>query len=72
MPLDQLVVAELRGGELGERGLVFKRRRHARVVSKPLERDELGVGEDAEQVGDGVAVDRVAEQVGLLAHEVAA
>ena len=69
---DQPVVAEFGGGKLGERRLVFEGRRHPRVVSEPLEGDQLGVGEDAEQVSDGVAVDRVAEQVGLLAHEVAA
>ena len=56
---------ELRGREASEGGLVFEGRRHPRVVREALEGDEFGVGQHAEQVGDGVAVGRIGQQVDL-------
>src|SRR5665213_2300200 len=79
IPAEQLVVPELCGRETGERRFVFEGGCHSGVVGEPLERHELGVGQHTKEVGDGVEVRRIGQQVdlrtllilgtGLLAHD---
>ena len=62
-PLDEpREVPDLRRRHEGEGGLVRDRRRQRGVGGEPLERDELGVGQHAEEVDDPGSVLRVVHQ----------
>jgi hypothetical protein len=56
---EALEVVELGHGECTESRLVTERRRHRRVVGKPLEPGEFAVREDAQQIDHRRPVDRV-------------
>jgi hypothetical protein len=63
-PLGQpRMVADLGGGHAGERGAAGERRGEARVLGQPVERGQLRIGQHAEQVDDGAAVDHAHGQL---------